>query len=73
MAIYARNITKQQLDWLKLYESTTTFEPLHQDELTNGEMTFADVAKANLNWFEEWMHDAFNVVSTNVPDCGGTE
>jgi len=64
--IYAKNITPEQRAWLQKYMDSTTFEPMHQEELTNGTMTFQEVAKANLAWFEMWMHDALQQAEQGV-------
>ena len=66
--IYAKNITKAQREWLRVYLSATTFEPMFQEELTAGTMTFAEVANENIDWFERWMHDAHSQVSGNIPE-----
>lgn len=68
MAIYAKSLNGKQRSWMKLYEDETTFEPLHQDELDQGIMTFAEVAKANIRWFESWKDDAYGRISSNVPN-----
>jgi hypothetical protein len=68
MAIYAKNITKAQREWLKLYQATTRWEPMHQDELTDGTMSFERVAKINVDWFENWMNDAHLAISSNIPE-----
>lgn len=67
MAIYAKKINGKQRAWLKKYEDETTFEPLYQEELDSGEMTFDEVAKENLKWFEDWAGDVFTRVSSGVP------
>ncbi len=65
--VYAKNITKAQRKWLQKYMDKTTFEPMHQEELDTGEMTFKEVAQANLDWFEMWMHDAFHAAEDDLP------
>ncbi len=67
MTIYARKINGKQKAWLKRYEGETTFEPLYQEEIDSGAMTFDEVARANLDWFENWSKDVFTRVSSNVP------
>ncbi len=67
MAIYAKKINGKQRAWLKMYEDETTFEPLYQEKIDSGEMTFDEVVKENLNWFEDWSSEAFSRVSSNVP------
>ncbi len=57
--IYAKNITAEQRKWLQNYMNVTTFEPLFQDELSDGTMTFEQVRKKNLGWFEMWSKDAY--------------
>jgi len=66
--IFAKNITREQRAWLQKYMDATTFEPMYQEALTAGTMTFREVAQANLDWFETWMHDAFHAAEKDVPD-----
>jgi len=67
MTIFAKKINGIQRAWLKKYEKETTFEPLYQEALDSGEMTFNQVADKNILWFEEWTGDVINRVSTGVP------
>ncbi len=60
-------LTRPQVLWLKQYEDVTGFEPMHLDELRDGSMTFNEVAKSNINWYEAHMHDAYHAISTHVP------
>ena len=62
-----KSISKAQNEWLKSYQGTTGFEPMHLDELESGEMSFNECAKNNINWYEDHMHDAYNAISTHVP------
>ncbi|WMI99976.1 hypothetical protein RBU55_00030 [Pseudomonas chlororaphis subsp. aurantiaca] len=66
MAIYAKKISAEQGAWLKTYEDATGFEPLNQDELDSGEMTFVEVARQNIRWFEQFANDALLRIG-NVP------
>jgi len=67
MAITSTKATDAQRAWLKQYEDQTSFEPLHQDELDSGEMTFAQVAQANIDWFEAWSMDTHRAIQKNNP------
>jgi hypothetical protein len=67
MSVYAKRINGKQRAWLINYETMTTFEPIHQEEIDNGTMTFNEVAKKNIDWFESWMNDAFLAISRQVP------
>ncbi|MBZ3677443.1 hypothetical protein J1N39_23485 [Pseudomonas aeruginosa] len=69
MPITCTKATPEQRAWLEQYESQTGFEPLHQDELDSGEMTFALVAQANVDWFEAWAMDTHKAIQTNNPAC----
>jgi hypothetical protein len=60
-------LNRKQRKWLREYEETTMFEPLHLDELLAGEMTFDEIARRNINWYEAHMRDAYNAISNNVP------
>lgn len=60
--IYSKKATPAQKKWLLDYELATTFEPMHQDELDSGVMTFEQVVRANQQWFERWVGDAMNAI-----------
>lgn len=59
--IYAKNITPEQRKALKDYENICGFEPLYQDELNDGSMTFSQVWNANINWLEDVLSDVVNI------------
>jgi len=67
MAIYAKKITDSQRAWLEQYESQTGVEPMHQDELDSGGMTWGDVVQANVDWFEAWSMDTLLRIQKNNP------
>ena len=67
MPVYSTTATPEQRAWLEQYERETTFEPMHQDELDAGEMTFAQVTRANIDWFEAWADDAHLAIQKNNP------
>lgn len=67
MAITSTKATDAQRAWLEQYERETTFEPLHQGELDSGTMTWPEVAKANVDWFEFWAMDAHLAIQKNNP------
>lgn len=67
MAIYAKKINQAQRAWLEQYEKETGMEPMHQDELDAGEMRWADVVKANVDWFEAWSMDTLGRIQKNNP------
>jgi hypothetical protein len=62
MAVYAKNITAEQAAWLKTYEDATGFEPIHQEELDSGELTFVEVVRLNVRWFEQFAEDAMHKI-----------
>lgn len=62
-----KSLSTAQNEWLKSYQSTTGFEPMHLDEIESGEMSFNEAANSNIDWYEAHMHDAFNSISTHVP------
>lgn len=68
MAIYAKNITAEQRAWLEQYEKESTFEPIHQEALDSGEMSWRDVVQANVDWFESWSMDTLLRIQNNNPD-----
>lgn len=67
MAVTSTKATDAQRAWLKQYEDKSGFEPLHQDELDSGEMSFAQVMQANVDWFESWSMDTMRAIQKNTP------
>lgn len=67
MTIYAKKLNGKQRAWLERYEQETTFEPLHQEDLDSGAMTFDEVARANLAWFNDWSEEVFSRISSDSP------
>lgn len=67
MPITSTKATPKQRNWLKQYESKSGFEPMHQDDLDSGDMTFAQVAQRNIDWFEAWAADTFLAIQKNNP------
>lgn len=71
--IYANNITPEQRAWLQKYMNSTGFEPMLQEDLDSGKKTFSEVARWNLDWFENWMHDAFHEAEKGVYELHDAE
>lgn len=67
MAITSTTATPEQRAWLQHYENACGFEPMHQEELDSGEMTFAQVYRANVDWFEAWATDALLAIQKKTP------
>jgi hypothetical protein len=67
MPVTSKTATPAQRAWLEQYERETTFEAMYQDELDSGEMSWAQVAKANIDWFEDWSSDAHLRIQKNNP------
>ena len=61
MAIFAKKLTKNQKRMLTSYENISGFEPMHQDEFNNGEMTFEELWKSNIHWFENVHAEVMNI------------
>ena len=61
MPIYAKKINGAQRRMLKTYASICGFEPMHQDELDSGEMTFNEVWRSNVDWLENVVADVQNI------------
>jgi hypothetical protein len=57
VTIYAKRINASQRKWLMRYESLTGFEPMYQDDIDSGSMTFREAARANVNWYEDHTND----------------
>ncbi len=70
MAIYAKRLNGKQREWANRYERLTTFEPMHQEDLDEGKMTFEQFADANIRWFEDWYTDASLGITRDVPRKG---
>lgn len=47
MAVFANKLTEKQRKALEDYEAITGFEPMHQEALDSGEMSFDEVWSAN--------------------------
>lgn len=58
---------------IEQYKNQRGFEPLHQDELDCGDMTFAQVAQANIDWFEAWASDTHLSIQKNPADLEDDE
>ncbi|MDH4602424.1 MULTISPECIES: hypothetical protein [Pseudomonas syringae group] len=67
MSITSSKATPAQRAWLEQFERETSFDALHQDALDNGTMTWAQVAQANIDWFEFWAMDAHLAIQKNNP------
>jgi hypothetical protein len=67
MAIYSTKATPAQRAWLEQYESISGFEPQYQEELDSGEMTFEQVSRANIDWFESWSDETHLAIQKNNP------
>jgi hypothetical protein len=72
MPIYAKKINAAQRKWLERYERMTEFEPMHQDELDAGKMTFAEVASRNVSWYEDHTSDIHLRIQDRIPGTGPT-
>lgn len=72
MTIYAKKINAAQRKWLRRYESETGFEPMHQDELDAGTMTFAEAARRNTQWYEDHTSDVHNRIQDQIAGTGPT-
>jgi len=67
MAIHAKKISAAEREWLQRYEATTGFEPMFQDEIDDGSLSFFEAAKQNIQWFEDHCDDAQRVITRNIP------
>ena len=59
--IYAKKINSAQRKALKNFESISGFEPMHQDELDDGSMTFYEMWWSNQKWFEDVAAEVQNI------------
>ncbi|MDL4860745.1 hypothetical protein NPJ88_000210 [Halomonas elongata] len=67
MPVTSKTATPAQRAWLEQYECETTFEAMYQDELDSGEMSWAEVARTNIHWFENWSSDVHLRIQKNNP------
>lgn len=67
MAVTSTKATAAQRAWLQQYEDQTGMEPMHQDELDSGEMSWNDLVQANVDWFEAWAMDCMRRIQKNNP------
>lgn len=58
--------TKAQIEWCKLYEEQTTFEPM-MDDFKAGNESFVDAARKSNRWFESWASDSHLNISRHIP------
>ena len=56
-------LTKEQQDWIALFERETEFDILWLDEVESGEMTFENMASWNVYWYETHTSSIFLKVS----------
>jgi len=63
MTVRAKRINNEQRRWMKYYEDQTGFECLYQEEVDDGEMSFEEMAQANVDWFESWSSDVHLSIS----------
>ena len=48
---------------LGVIPETTTFEPLDMEDLISGKITFDELFKINVKWFEDWSTESMAIVS----------
>jgi hypothetical protein len=72
MPIFAKKINAAQRKWLQRYEEMTGFEPMHQDELDSGAMMFREVARRNVDWYEDHTSDMHLAIQRPIPGTGPT-
>ncbi len=73
MTIFAKSVTPAQKAWLVMYEETTGFEPMHQEELDSGAMTFQEVRRSNIGWYDDHTTDIFLKVSSSAKGLTRTD
>jgi hypothetical protein len=66
--IYAKKINPAQRKMLQKFQDQTMFEPMYQDALDSGEMSFAEVWKENLKWFDDLNNEVQRIKA--VPGSG---
>ena len=58
----------EHIEWLRRYESQTTFEPMSMEEYLDGEMSFRDLVWENADWFEDWSTDVHLAITKGLPE-----
>jgi len=59
--IYARHLNSKRRKLLQKYENQTGFEPLGQDDLDTGRLTFREVWSMNLDFLADLHADMTNL------------
>lgn len=70
MSVYAKRLNGAQRRLLNQYEGLTGFEPMHQEDLDAGRMTFAEMWRANVNWFDGVHADVMNLHESGAGQYG---
>jgi hypothetical protein len=70
MPIFAKKINAAQRQWLERYERMTDFEPTHQEDIDAGTMKFAEVARRNVQWYEDHTSDIHLRIQDAIPGTG---
>ena len=60
-------LSTEELDWLKNYEAETGFEPLHLEDFIEGEITFRELARRNITWWEDHAAGVLRNISDDIP------
>ena len=61
--VYAKRLNSQQRKLLRDFEGLTGWEPICQDDLDSGKMTFAEVWYANVNLLHDTLADVENMTN----------
>ena len=70
MSVFAKKVNAAQRQWLKRYEDLTGFEPMHQEDLDAGTMTFSEVAWRNVHWYEDHTSDMHLAIQRPIRGMG---
>ena len=58
---------RANIEWLRRYESQTTFEPMDMEEYLDGDKSFRDLVWENATWFQDWSNDAHLAITRDLP------
>ena len=65
--IRAKRVNGKQRAWLLLYEKETGFEPLYQEDIDSGELTFAEAASLNCQWYRDYYEEIRARITADIP------
>ncbi|MCG9890114.1 MAG: hypothetical protein MH252_03420, partial [Thermosynechococcaceae cyanobacterium MS004] len=59
--VYAKSLSREQRELLKVFAERTGMQPLHQDDLDKGEISFAELWQENLIHLERMVAEVWDL------------